>query len=448
MLAYYFPPRGGSGVQRSLKFAKYLPHHGFDPVVISVTEDEITETREEDFLGEIPDVSIYRAASGERRIRTLARLKLGPLVSMALRPDAHILWRKSVLRLAGEVIPKHKCEAIYASVQPWSAAVIGADLKRLHGLPLIVDFRDPWSLSTSQAWPSRWHYRRDCRQEERIFREADAIVSVTPGIIDGYRERYPWAAEKIHLVYNGFDHDDFAESPDPATTSKGGPLRIAFAGRLYGIRGKDNSKRLQGLRSRIEYRNCSIDFTTHSLRYLLEAIAGIVKANPSARDDLLVDVAGNVPNDNRAYAEELEVGDLVRFHGMLPHSETIDLVGRSDAVFLPMMSETDGRRSFNASGKVFEYLAHRKPIIAAVPEGDAADLVREARCGWVVGGRDVAGQQSLLSDLLQWKREGRFGIKPHGAFIEKFERKALAGQLAQILKEVIMRNKPEEGRAG
>lgn len=434
MLAYYFPPRGGSGVQRSLKFAKYLPEFGYEPVVITAALDEITQTFDQSLLEEIPEVPIYRAASGERRIRALARLRLGPLVSTFARPDAHIFWKRDVMKLAREVVPRHDCKAIYVSVQPWSSALIGLELKRKYGLPLVVDFRDPWTFSTSKAWPTRWHHKHDTRLEESVFRHADAIVSVTPGIIESYRERYPWAKDKIDLIYNGFDGEDFDGTT--AASAGGMPLRIGFAGRLYDCEPK-RAGIADRIRNAVEYRNCTIDFSTHSLKYLLEAIAQVVQREPESRKDLLVEVAGNVPMGNIELAERLGVSDMIRFHGVLPHSEAIKLVGRCDLVFLPMMSEADGRRSFNASGKIFEYLAQRKPVLAAVPEGDAADLVTKACCGWVIGGKDVPGQRELLRKLLEVKKCGALAITPDEQYIQSFERKQLTGKLSAVLNRVM-----------
>ena len=434
MLAYYFPPRGGSGVQRSLKFARYLPEHGASPVVISASEDEIAKTSDRSLLREIEGVPVYRAPSGERWIRRLSRWRLGPLVSLFLRPDAHVLWRKGVLRRAEQIVDKHGCSAIYVSVQPWSAALIGLELKKRHGLPLIVDFRDPWSFSTSLHWPSKWHHRRDCRLEERVFREADAIITVTPGLVSRYREIYPFAKNKIHLIYNGFDPDDFAEVPKQGRRAENKKLRLGFAGRLYSIHRSRKKSGITGVLEGFRFRNCAIDFSTHSLLHVVEALGKVFEREPGLRESFEFNLVGDVPGDNMRLVEEKGLSDCIRYHGLVPHRDAVSLMAESDVLFLPMMTEDSGRRSFNASGKVFEYLYNRKPILAAVPDGDAADLVNNARAGWVVNPSNVAELAEVFERLIRERQEGSPEVGDNAEYLRAFERRKQAGELAELLK--------------
>lgn len=435
MLSYYFPPRGGSGVQRSLKFARYLSDYGVKPVVITTAKDEITQTADTSLIEEIPEVPVFRASSGERRIRALSNLRLGPLISLTLRPDAHILWRKGVRRLAAEVIPEQDCTVIYASVQPWSAAMIGLELKERFGLPLVVDFRDPWSFSTSLSWISKWHHGADARLEERIFREADAIVTVTPGIVERYKALYPFAADRIHLIYNGFDTNDFT------TTRAGqidadGKLRLGFTGRLYSVDRAARTTGMGGLLRGLRYRNCEIDFTTHSIRYMVEALKKVFAEDETLRAHFEFNLAGDIPRDNVALVESKGLSDCIRFHGLVSHSESVSLISNSDMVFLPMMTESSGERSFNASGKIFEYLHNGKPILAAVPDGDAADLVRTANAGWVVDPRNVDQLSDVLKSMIEAKLRGETSAPSDRKFVKKFERRAQAGELAGLLQAV------------
>ncbi len=434
MLAYYFPPRGGSGVQRSLKFTKYLPEYGVRPVVLTVDEREIINTGDKSLLDDISGAPVYRSPSGERLIKQLGRMRLGPLVSLLLRPDAHILWRRGAVKKAREAIKKHQCEAIYVSVQPWSAAMIGLELKKKLGLPLIVDFRDPWSYSTSLHWPSKWHYLRDCKMEESVFRQADAIISVTPGMVGRYKERYPFAADKIHLIHNGYDSADFgSESKTACPARREDKLRIGFAGRLYD---PDKSKS-RSFFSKLKYRLCEIDFTTHSLGCFVPALVGLFGRKPGLRDKFEFHLAGNIPESNRKLVSEAGLSDCIHFHGMLPHKEAVSLISNSDVAWLPMMTELNGQRSFNESGKIFEYLYNGTPILATVPEGDAAELTRKANAGWVVNPMDAGALGNKIEELILLKSEGKLGLDRDKDFIRTFERRHQAGELAGIIANVI-----------
>ncbi len=436
-ISYYFPPRGGSGVQRAAKFAKYLPQFGYLPHVITSSLDDITATSDASLLNDVDGIPIYRASGREPLVKKLGARRLGFAISACLRPDAQILWKREAVPLALQVAAREGPRAIYSTVQPFSSAVVGLALKRRLKLPWILDFRDPWVGSTSVVWPSKLHHNYDARLEAACVREADAVVSVTNGMCELIRRRYPWAGDKIFKIHNGFDAEDFMDNPPPSSSEWRPGLRIAFAGRLYSVSNREKGAR--GLGKVLSHRNCRLDYTTHSARYLLEAVALLKKSRPDVASELLIEFAGNIPEDNEALAADLGVQQNVVFHGMLPHSDAIRLVSASDAVFLPMRTECDGSRSYNESGKIFEYLAQRKPILAAVPEGDAADLVRNARAGWVVNPYDVHAIKNLLIRLIEQKRTGMLQAAHDDAFIAQFERRRLTGELAVVLDSLLTR---------
>ena len=447
MLAYYFPPRGGSGVQRSAKFAKFLPAFSIRPTVLTASELDITATRDDSLLTELEHVDIHRVSSGESWIKKAASLRLGPFISSMLRPDAHILWKRPVSKAVESLTNANnsRFDAIYVSLQPWSASVIALELKKKLGVPLIVDFRDPWIDSTSLSWPNKRHFNQDRTLEAKIFDQADAIIGVTPGMINCFHHRYPAASNKTHLIFNGYDTDDFEpletasisqSSVNPESTESASVFKLGFAGRLYNTFTVGHRNWFKRIQDKLSYRNCETDFTTHSLRYLAPALARLFEKRPELRKSFQFDLAGNIPRSNIELVKKLGLSDIVKFHGLIPHADAIELVSRSDAVWLPMMTEMDGRRSFNASGKVFEYLALSKPILGLVPEGDAADIVRESKCGWVEKPDDIQGIMNLLESLIESKSNGSFSVQANRNFIDQFQRRKQASQLSKLLKQV------------
>lgn len=181
------------------------------------------------------------------------------------------------------------------------------------------------------------------------------------------------------------------------------------------------------------------DLSTKSARYLLLAMRDLFAERPEYRSILSLELAGYVPEDHQELVIKLGLEDSVQFHGYLPHREAITLMGTVDVAFLPMVTDIDGRRSYNLSGKIYEYMALRKPILAAVPEGDAADMVRRARIGWVVDPYDVRGMKELVKQLIEKKRNGGLSVHPDCEYIRGFNRRSQGRQLAAVFDGVLQR---------
>ncbi|MDP0501748.1 MAG: glycosyltransferase family 4 protein [Verrucomicrobiota bacterium JB022] len=433
LISYYFPPRGGSGVQRPSKFARYLADHGYQSHVVTCDDGSITNTRDNSLLKNLNGTQVHRVPGREELVKKLGKMHLGPLVTLGLRPDAQVLWKDAAVKEALRIAKQSRIDAIFSTVQPFASALVGLELKKKLGLPWILDYRDPWTNSTSITWPSKWHFEREREMERKCLLHCDRALVVTSGMRDALAEAFPEFAHKIRLIPNGFDPEDF-KGLEADKRVDDGVFRLGYAGRLYSVGGKQNRLHRSG---GLTYRNCEVDFVTHSARFLILGIQRLFEQHPELRGKLSVDLAGNIPADNKAFAEECGVADTVHVHGMLPHREAIQLVSRSDAVFLPMRREADNRRSYNASGKIYEYLAQHKPILAAVPEGDAADLVRDARAGWVVDPADVQAYADKLYELITRKQTGPLRIDPDVALINTYTRQNQAAMLANELDSLL-----------
>lgn len=441
-IAYHFPPAGGPAVQRSAKFVKYLPEFGFRPVVLTCSENAIEyPSRDQSLLDDLGQPAIVRCEGYERWVTRLPRkLGLTPFAGFFLRPDKNILgWVPSAARAARRLAAEQRIDVIYTSVGPFSSVLLGSRLKRRLGIPWVVDFRDPWTDDAMTLWPTRLHYRLECRQERKALRDADAIVVVTPGMQEMMRARYPRAADRIHVVPNGFDAEDFSA---PAHQPAAGPvLRITYTGMAVDY--DFPAGLLMGGRltrfwcSRFAYRHTATDFSCYSPLYLFRALRLLLDEQPDAAGKIEVHFAGGFGERNWELIRELKLEKVVTVNGYLPHEQSVRLLLDSDVLFLPLMSFADGRRNYAYSGKLFEYLAAGRPILATVPEGDAADLIRQVGAGWCADPHDVGALSSLLADLLQRKREGRLCCESDSAMIAQFDRRALTARLAGLFDLVI-----------
>ena len=444
-VAYEFPPRGEAGVQRSAKFAKYLPDFGYNPLVLTAAESEIdasTLHRDSTLMRDVEQVTVFPCRGSERfvmRIPNKVEL-LRRVVKFCLIPDMHVLaWLPAAKRVARQIAKQHRIDAIYTSVCPFSSALLGRKLKEMLGVPWIVDFRDPWIDESSRFWPTKLHYWIEQRQERRVIQSADAVVVVTPTMKEFLVRRYPQWADKVHMIPNGFDSADFPPRKEPTPHSR---LRIGYTGKLFDydrevVRGSWGAFSKFWFRY-VAYRPSSVDFSTHSPYYLLHAVRRLLDQRPELQDKILLTFAGNFGEKNRELVVELGLEDVVCCKGYVPHAESVQVLMDSDVLFLPLMSPSNGERSHIYTGKIFEYLAADRPILAAVPPGDAADLITQISAGWCVNPRDTAAIQSLLEELIEKKTAGTLhNTNRDEQPVAQFERRVLTGKLAALLDSLL-----------
>src|SRR5688572_6136253 len=181
-LSYLFPPRGGAGVQRSLKFAKYLPQFGWRPLIVAnggVSEDKVTKIQDPTLLKDLPADTVVRYTSLTDRERR--RYHGGPakVRRRLAATDPMGWWVEPAVRTALELAAVHKPEAIFVTMSPFTAAEAGIRLKKLLNLSLILDLRDPWALDETKIYPTRLHAWRDWTAMRRALSCADLVIMNT-----------------------------------------------------------------------------------------------------------------------------------------------------------------------------------------------------------------------------------------------------------------------------
>lgn len=438
-VAYWFPPGGGHGVQRSTKFVKYLPEFGYKPLVLTGAEEDIQYTRDATLLEEVRDTAVYRCRSLERFIgHSSHKFPLHFLLRLLLRPDNNILaWAPAAKRMARRIAEEHSISAVFATLMPTSSIVLGMRLKKLLGVPLIVDYRDFWTTCTWRVWPTKLHHWFEMYQERRVLEAADAVIVVTPTMKDILARRFPQFADKIHVICNGFDPDDIPQISKPKRADNDGKLQIGFAGVLEEHDACQRWASLGPINKLFCVTNAISDFTTQSPLYLLRAVRALLDERPELESKLALSFAGEFGEKNLELVKELRLQKVVSARGYLPHAQSVQHLIDSDVLFLPLSSHTDGRRSYTYSGKVFEYMGTKRPILAAVPQGDARDLITEARAGWCVDPHDVGAIKSLVEDLIEKKASGTLNLDANEQYIKRFDRRELTRQLAGLFDSVL-----------
>ena len=434
IITYYWPPTGGSGVQRWVKFSKYLPEFGWQPVVYTPENPEQL-ARDESLLADIPACAevvktrilepyeLYRRLTGGKK----GEGEVNPVnaqeknwkqrLSLWVRgncfvPDPRIGWVRPSVRFLKKYLAEHPVDAVVTTGPPHSVHLIGLGLKKALGLRWIADFRDPWTemfyykhLGLGPAADRRHH-----RLEQAVLDGADAVISVSPPVAADFRAK---TQTPVVLITNGFDEDDFAEA--------GAPGVQFFPDPENGSEKILDTPAPQRPRTKVRLVHTGLFAADGNPINLWDALAERCAADPAFRERLQIRLAGKV---DAAVTEAVRArglgGNLVEL-GYLPHDETVREQRAADILLLPLRREPEYAKVL--PGKIFEYLAARRPVLGIGQEdGAAAAVLRDAAAGQMF---DWDKKDELLAFL--------DAEHPQTEGIEKYTRRALTAQLAELL---------------
>jgi glycosyltransferase involved in cell wall biosynthesis len=417
MLCCAFPPTGGPGVQRSAKFAKYLPHWGWIPTVWSANRLRDLPL-DATLLADLPaELNIVRTAASDPRDtfeRLLGRLpwRLDNLLLRALRRiplDHQVIWALRSYRACRDLIANEGIDVIYSTYSPPSNHLLGWLLRRATGKPWVADFRDLWTHD--YCYPHRGLRRWIERGWERRFVEtADAVIGVNPAQTTVLAGLAPERRERFYTVTNGFDTADLAGvDPAAARARLHGPADqfvLAFSGTFHSDRVAEG---------------------------FLDGLASFARRGAGNDKPCVLRVVGKI---STAMLNALRATGLpIECTGYVAHHEAIAHLYAADALLLLAPGGAAGESLLPA--KLFEYLASGRPILAVVPSenSQAARFVTDCDAGMCVHptANDVERALSEFSSL------HAAHALPHGCAPSRlvpFTRKHLAARLAEILDSV------------
>jgi len=425
MIAYSFPPKGGSGIQRTLKFVKFLHLYGWISVVLTV-KDWGHELRDETLLNEIPEgTKIYRTFSFELiRIYWVIEKRFGKrqnfspikdsknkngvlrkiknIIHTFTVPDPAIGWFPFALFSAIRIIKKEKVNCIYSTSAPYTSHLVALLLKKIFGLPWVADFRDLWTQHPFSTSPQNLRMKIEERMEYKVLKTADRIVVATDHIGESFLLKYPAIAkDKFKTITNGYDLDDF-RALQPKVFSK---FTITYVGSFYSIR---------------------------TPKYFLQALRMLIDEKPTVRNNMQVLFIGKFDPRNYQLLDDLELQNVVTVYNYVFHQEAVQYMLGSDILLLILPPNAVGVYT----GKIFEYIASKRPILALVPEdGSAAKLIKETKSGFIVNPTDVCKIKDCLHELYLKYEKKQLKIFPDFSNFGRFERKRLTGELVSIFTE-------------
>jgi glycosyltransferase involved in cell wall biosynthesis len=407
IVSLYFPPAGGGGVQRPLKFATHLPTLGIETHVLAPDDPKWIHADPE--LQPPTNAWIHRARylgpKGRRPAEELhGRQGLDRIATQArlagrrfLLPDENVSWNLTAIPAAIRIVRKEGIDVVLTTSPPSSVHLVGAAVKRVTGVRWVADLRD-----SIVAHPHRRAERLAVRTKERgeaavaglVARNADAIVAVSEAIAEETRGLNPKGP--VVTIANGSDFDDFAGLP----YERGERFRITHTGSFFGKRDP---------------------------RPFLTALV-------DSGLDVTARFVGDFRTADREWAEQLGLGGRLELHPYVPRRRSLELQRDSEALLL-LIPEAAGRGKGVLSGKVFEYLAAERPILASVPpDGAAAQLIEETGAGVVAPPDDPAAIADALRGLVERYEAGALeGTPLSEEWRDKLSRRTRVEELAELL---------------
>ncbi len=426
IVAYYFPPSGGPGVQRVLKYTKYLPEFGWEPIILTV-ENGTFPAIDYSLLEEIPQTTkvfrtkilepyeIYRIFTGKPKGIAIdvnvikkegQKLSFKEQIAEFIRatffiPDARVGWLLTAKKKAIEICKQHNVNAVYSSSPPYTCSLIARYVKRKLNIPWVAGFRDPWTGFISA--PKRWFLPAliDRSLEHSVFKEANLVEVAWLGIQKDAQFKFPELplGKFIHIP-NGFDPADFPDikyKPNDIFT-------ITYTGSLYGRRNPESLfKALENLMN-----------------------AGIVKSN-----EFKIRLIGRFGNEIHQMIENTFIRNQIEVLSYLPHNESLVHLMKSDALLLIVDESKESDEI--VPGKVYEYLGTNRPILAIGPtNGAVAKLLYETQAGLVAHQSEIDKIGNNFLNLFNlWLNKTKF--EPNLDEIAKYSRKEHTRQLSEIL---------------
>lgn len=439
-VAHIFPPVGGSGVQRSLKFVKYLRDFGWEPIVVTVGKT-VYPLKDETMISEIPEeVEVIRIDERDNinpeYVNQLIKLYSGiveddeliqeyvkelnksnaHLNRLLLMPDIYILWATEILEIINSKIDFSEIDILYTTSGPYSDHLIGYYLKKRFDMPWVADFRDEWTNNSYVNFDKKnISYRLSHSMESKIVDLADRIVVVTPITKENYEKNFILEAKKVYEITNGYDEKDFVDLV--YKNNKNEKFTVVHNGLLYMIRTPET---------------------------FLNALISLINKKKIDKNKIIVKFPWIENEDEwKKYFKKNDLDNIVEITGYLTHKESLEMSINADLLLLIIGKGSENKTVY--TGKVFEYLRLCKPILSLSPKDSLVDrLINDTSIGTNVEFDDVQKiEKTILEAYKSWENN-ELPVIEINEEIQKFERRNLTQKLCNLFYDTeyeFMKNK-------
>ena len=464
IITYYWPPSGGAGVQRWLKFVKYLHEFGWEPIVYTPENPEAPAI-DNSLLKDIPanlivlktkiwePYNLYKSFIGQKKedkinagfLTEKKKPGLAEKISVWIRgnwfiPDARKFWIKPSVEFLSEYLKKNSVDAIVSTGPPHSMHLIALGLKeKLNNMPSgsqvpwLADFRDPWTNIDfyDKLMLTKSSDEKHRQLEKEVLKNADSVVAVGWKMAEDFKKIVD---RNIEVITNGYDEDDFPISPLPVRQAGLSPL-LEEKGTTSPLAPLPEER---GAKDKLD-KNFSISHigamnADRNPQLLWAALSELIQENAGLKNDLKINFVGKT---DFSVFDDWEKHNLMPFvikTDYLPHNKITEVMQTSRVLLLAINNTPNSAGVI--SGKLFEYLAAKRPILAIGPEnGDAARIIHETNSGTVIDFRDKEKmKKEILRTYLLYKEEK---LNIAGARIEKYSRKNLTEAISHSLNLII-----------
>ena len=431
IISYYWPPTGGSGVQRWVKFAKYLPSEGWQPVIYTPENPEqlaVDASLEAEIPAEAEVIKtpitepyeIYKKVlrkSGHSKeaveVNPVNAQNKSFLQKVAMwvrgnffRPDPRCMWIGPSVRYLKKYLQEHPVDLIVSTGPPQSMHLIGRRLALETGLPWVADFRDPWTkifyfkhLSMTRG-TERWHKK----MEKKVLDEASVVVAVSPLV---QQEFQAMTLTPVELITNGFDECDFAS--EKCHEAEGGPDR-EFCITHTGLFAADGNPTV-----------------------LWEVLGEKCMVDEVFRKALRIKLIGKTDDNIIAALNQAGLQDAVKDMGYQPHTEAVAQQRNASLLILPLRKEPEYKAVL--PGKLFEYLASWRPVLGiGQPDGAMSMILNTTKTGVVLDWEDKASIARYIDFC--WERHLAGKLTVEDADISQFTRRNLTRRMAELFNSI------------
>ncbi len=439
--AYYFPPTGGAGVQRAVKFVKYLPEFGYQCSVVAGLDSklfvnlELDHSLHESLNCYISRITLNRFEAFQYKIFNQTLRRYFPFAAMRW-------WKTSARRALEHAVKESKPDVIITTVSPFMSADVTADIARKYNIPWVLDMRDPWALDPINYYPSYLHYTSDLRNMHRACKSANAVIMNTPDSLKALRDTFADVdQQKTFCITNGWDDEDFVASVRNYQLADG-PLKIVHTGVFHtqnALKLDPASRKAFGVKEHrimdcLRYSAGNPHLLARTPFYLLKSIRQLIDAEKIQKNDIKLIFAGANTSSDIEMARKFNLEDVVEFKGYLNHDDSVNLLSDSDVLFLPLHIPTKGSRNpLIVPGKVYEYMASGKPILSLVPEGDCRNFLERYGNSFICDPADCDSISNTIVDIVSRRKNKVLNEQMNVEFTNQFKRKELSVKLKQVL---------------
>ena len=365
VIAYYFPPMGLSGVQRTLKFVKYMKDYNWEPTVIT-TDDvgyfahdlslqkELDETNVKVIRVSGKDPNSVLSKFGTIKLpREFIRKVFNKVSQTLFIPDNKIIWAKRAFQKAEELLNKESFDVVFVTAPPFSSSYVFSQLKMNYDIPLVMDYRDLWYESYFAFYPTPFHKSANKKLEYKTLQAADRVIVTNRKIKEKLLSDFQFLTHNdVVIISHGFDPEDFQITE--AIPKHNNRMVLTYSG---------------------------IFMVYNSPEYLLKAFKELSVERPDIAKNIELHFVGFLRKENKKLIQKLGLQEFVYDHGYVDHLEAITKLKSADVLWMMV-----GKRKNIDSilpGKLYEYAGAKKPILACMPDGAAKDAVNEYPASYI-----------------------------------------------------------------